>query len=312
VAACGSDSTKSRPEAINLPDGVSELFYEDGEKHWTQDERFVWLASPIAVPSNHVEGEQVRVYAHIPEGAFIERKDGHLRLPPGSEIDRLEWVRWGEKRSLADVRGTRIDANGVAWDHTLRRTRLAPDTAMIGYEWRALDPDANQAGTDTLIERATGLPPAQGMKPDAQTKYLSTIRKKNDCGRCHQAGRPDASRRGEHGIVSRGTDGTRFFTTLDVLNDTRVLEGYGKHDPNRSREAVTIRCGDEVLEYPPGDDARVRCTGRQVAVGHYDGGVASRSEPARHAAVCTARRYLIGHMREPLKSEYIGLLANCD
>jgi hypothetical protein len=248
----------------------------------------------------------------MPKGAqIVDDAAGGLRMPPGTRIDRLEWVGWGSERSLADVRGTRIDAEGVAWDHTLRRTSLTPDTALVGYEWPALDTVAHRNATKALVARLRRLPPAAGMKESGRSKYLAGIAKKNECLTCHQPGRPVATRRGEYGIVARGSDATRFFTPLNVLSDESVLEVYGLHDPNRGRESVTVSCPEATRTKGEGDKQRVLCKGSTYPTASYDPERAKGSEGERHERVCAGRRYLLDHMNEALRARYRGLLEGC-
>lgn len=284
----------------------------EGERYWTKDESWVELVPSIAVPSNAAEGEQVAVFLRLADGAQIVEQDGELRFPPGTEIDRLEWLRRGPERSLADVRGTRIDAQGVAWDHTLRRTRLAPDTALTGFEWRADSVEAHARATRALIERATELPPARGLEGEKREAYLAGIERKNECRRCHQPAIDDATQPQKGRVVRRGTDASGFFTPRDVLSTQRVLEGYGRFDPNRTREAVTVLCADAPTRYAHAASSRIKCDRGQLPVAQYDPVQARKTEAERHKRWCRSQRYLLAHMSSELAKRYAANTSSCD
>ncbi len=198
---------------------------------------YLELVPPVRLPSSLAGAAQVSIRTRLPADAKItlapSEHGPRLRFPPGTIMDRVEWVRRGKKRSLADVRGTFIDAEGNEWHHNYRRTRLAPNPPLVGYEWRADDPEATRAGVDGLIDALRQLPPAVDMPTDEKReRYLRGLRAKADCLKCHVPSRRENLEAMELGLINRGTDASSFFTPQTIFDDATLLESYGAFDPN--------------------------------------------------------------------------------
>lgn len=316
-----------RQEAANADPHVRRVRVADGEAHFGlgDDAGLVELVPPIALPSSHPELAQVSIRAHVPHGGRIGVAPGPdgpvLVWPPGTRMERLEWIGEGSERSLADVRGATIDAQGHVWHHNYRRTTLGPRPPMLGYAWRSDRPNAHDRAVEALVGELADLPPASHMKASARVKYLDGIRRKDDCMKCHVPHRPANMRPGEHGLVNRGTDGTGFFTPQTVFADAVVLEDYGRFDPNVHAPHVSFACADgaaparaaadETRSKREKDRVRMRCD-RGVVTATYDLAAALAAGDARAARVCASRRWLAARLDEEAMRTFEHAIRICE
>lgn len=338
----GAAPSKAQAPELQLPPEVVPLSIEDPEAYYSPARGWIELVPPLSLPSNEASVDQVAIMLRLPDDAAIRVVDGPpsagtapapaptLAWPPGTELDRLEWVGTGEKRSLADIRGTRIDAEGKAFDHTLRRTQLRANAPMTGFEWPQGDASAHAAATEALVATMRTHPPAANMKSaKAKDRYLAGIASKNECGRCHVPLRPQNQAPNQHGLVDRGTDANGFFTPATAFAELIPLERYGQHDRNIGREFVGFACSADaeprthrplLEEKNKGKRAdggelrgprRVVCD-RGVPLGHLDVRAAVAAKDPRALAVCATRRALFEHLDVAGRARFADAMAACE
>ncbi len=295
---------------------VDRVWIEEPEPHFERG--FVELVPPIALPSSHPDLAQVRIRAKLPVNGEIDLVDGPdgevLAFPPGTQMERLEWVGSGSERSLTDVRGATIDDDGSVWHHNYRRTRLEANAPLVGYRWRADDASAHDRAVERLVAEVAELPPAVTMSAGGRGAYLDGLRGKAACAKCHVPARPRNDVAGAHGLVNRGTDASAFFTPQTVLTDSVVLEDYGRFDPNLDRPFVTFSCLDGgAPKRRQGRSNRVRlvCEG-SVAVGHFDLEAALLAGDEHARRVCASRLAQAEHLGDRALDKFERAIRMCE
>ena len=326
LLACGDDRVAARADASPRPTtpsskgeprelapGVRRVELENPEAHYGE---YLELVPPIRLPSSAADQAQVSIRVQLPQNAEIGVLDTELgprlAFPPGTVMDRLEWVGRDPKRSLADVRGTRIDAAGREWHHNYRRTRLEADAPLLGYEWPVDDAAATKVAVDALIEDLRTLPPASKMRSvEKRTRYLNGLRAKADCLKCHTPSRAENAYAMQHGLINRPTDASSFFTPQTIFDTRTLLEDYGAFDPNlapsvSSTDAPAMAVDPFThFECPNGAPARamkqekgrvrVVCD-EGLARARYDLGAALAAGEAHAKRVCASRLALARHL----------------
>lgn len=296
-------------------DPVTRVTIDDPAQHWER-EGFVEMVPAIRLPSSSAAAKDVAVWLKIPEHGVIQTRWSEARaawvlvFPPGTVADRVEQRGGVGKRSVVDVRGTRIDEDQAEWMHTLRRAQTGINAPLFGYEWPRSDPEAHQRATDNLIDELSSIAPAIKMPAERRERHLESIRRKNECASCHTHERPDNTVEGEHGLVNRGTDASGLFTPQTVLMDAVVLERYGGVDPNLDDPAIRVVCpdGSEAERRNKNKRLRAVCPDRGVPVATLD---FARIDDQRLTKLCRARRYLHEHLDEQGREAFAGALAAC-
>lgn len=295
-------------------DRVERLRIEHPESHWS-DAGFVELVPGTHLPSSDAEIDQVEVWIRLPDGGVIETVQGpdgpSLRLPAGTELDRVELAGRGEARRVVDVRGARIDAEGRANHRVLRRESGRPGAALFGVAWPAEDAEAHAAATDMLIDGLAATAELRAMDHGAADRTLRSIRSKNTCNGCHQASQPEATHVGER-IVARGTDASGFYVPLQMLRDASPLEAYGAFDRSLDDPFVSVRCpsGTPVIVDEP--RMHLQCEDGAIPTGAFAVARARSEHDARAEALCAGRAYLAAHLDEAGRRTFAEAIAECD
>lgn len=292
--------------------GYQQLSIHDPWGRWER-EGFVRLETPVHAPSSSEGLDQVEIWIKVPEGGVIAGREGPhgptLAFPPGSELDRVEYAGHDDLRQVIDVRGTRIDPSGNQHFHVFRKEAAGRSAPMFGLEWPRDDAKATAAATDAFIARLEQLPPGKDYGPKRRSKYLGSLRAKNDCAGCHLLDRAPNHVQGEHGLVNRGTDADGFFTPLAVLSDEAPVEAYGLHDLNVPDPHVTVSCGARSVDVA--ESGKPSCPDAVVPVGRIELSAALAANDPRALAVCDSRRYLFERLDETGRRLFASSVAAC-
>ena len=137
---------------------INELRIADPRRYWRQH-GFKLMSPAIRVSVAAHTGARTQVFLRIgPEGDVrLRSTDGAaLTYPPGSEADRVSYVRYRSSGGLGytidDVRGTRWDEQGREWFHVYRASGPEPHAPLIGYEWLRDDNRAAREATRRLAQ----------------------------------------------------------------------------------------------------------------------------------------------------------------
>ncbi|MCF7984578.1 MAG: hypothetical protein K9L70_09260 [Thiohalocapsa sp.] len=317
------------PEAVRTPRIEQPVGY------W-QDNGFAGMVPSIHLPTTHSRDDLIQVWLKLPEGAGVDarpRPDGEgwqLVLPPGTRADRAEYYRVAGPRpdaaalyldssmldpddwTLADVRGTRVSADGDQRFHVLRPVDGDVHAALTGWSWPRGDGAAQQAATEDLLAhcRSAGRPVH---RPPMDEEGLAAMRRLNECAGCHKPDKPPLHHRQAGRALERGTDNLGFYVPTAVLSDRCVVANHRPEDLNEEDPFVTVTCGDEPAELvrrENGDETYV-CPGERVPLGHRDvrAGLAAGHEYTER--VCESRRWLAEHMTERARQAFAEPLAAC-
>ncbi|MEM7151352.1 MAG: hypothetical protein AAF799_00850 [Myxococcota bacterium] len=292
------------------PPGVEDLSIEDPLR-FHEREGYVRLVPPTHIPSSSALVDQVEIWMWLPPDARIDAHDDTqgrptLEFPAGTIVDRVEFFGTGDRRAIADIRGTRINEDGAQDFHVYRPTAPDPAAPLFGLRWAREDTEAHAAATDRLVAKALEHPPAVGKPQPWRDRFAKGIRVRNRCAGCHGYSRLDNDRPKEHGLVNRGTDRSGFVVPQTVLWDEAPLESYGAHDRSWDDPSIEIRCGEV-----PAAGPRKGCEDGSVPLGRLRW---DAEEPEAHAhlrEVCEGRAWLITHMADQDGPRWSGLAEDC-
>lgn len=295
-------------------DRVERLRIEDPSSHWA-NEGFVRLEPATHLPSSDATQDQVQVWLRLPDDGVIATVAGPdgpvLRLPPGSEIDRVELAGEGQTRRVVDVRGARIDADGRTIHRVLRRESGRLDAALFGFAWPAADAEAHEAATDLLLEGLAATAELRAMDHGAVQRTLAAIRGMNQCNGCHAPLQPAATRDGER-LVRRGTDASGFYVPQAIFADELPLETYGAFDRSLDDPFVSVHCPDGTPELVEDDRAHIECPGGAAPSGRLSLSAALAAQDPRAQALCRARAHLFAHLDPAGQRAFADAAAACE
>ncbi len=326
LGGCSRPQEAKRAE-LELPAGARNLWIEQPEEEF-RDPGWKWLTPPVRLPSGRKDMDQMVVAVRVPDGAPLQvaaPRDNasdamtgvSLIFPPGSRLERLEWLGHGDARYLADVRGARIDDDGSVWHHNLRAVAPEYGAPLVGVEWREGDEDTRTAAMEVLIADLSQREPWRSRDEAARNASFDSLRKKSECSSCHQHDRSSSDRRGEHGLVVRGTDSHGFFTPRTVWADEIPLESYGAFDRNVGELArwLIVRCGSP--ERRPTRKAakisggRYRCADQLVPWAQLRLAAANRASIPHAQALCETRAWLYERSDPRARATLEEKLADC-
>jgi hypothetical protein len=320
-----------------LTAGAGEIREEriaDQMGYWEQN-GFAGMVPSIHLPTTHSRDDLIHVWLKVPAGRRIDVErapDGNgwqLVLPPGTHADRTEYFRASgpppseaalyldstavDKRdwTVADVRGTRVLADGRQRFHVYRPINGELHAPLVGWSWPRGDADAQRRATDALIAHCRGArrPIDQ---PPMDARALARLRRLNDCAHCHRKDMPQLDRQQSERVLERGTDNLGFFGPTAVLSDSCVVANHRPEDVNDEDPYVQVRCGDKPAELIRKDSfERYDCANGRVPIGYRDvrAGLAAGHEYTRR--VCESRRWLFERMTERARRVYADGFAAC-
>ncbi len=280
--------------APDLPHEVRRDAITSPRTHW---DAWVEMVPPVHVPQPGPGDPQVRVHLRLPDGgrvSLVETADGRRvpSWPPGTIADRVETR--GDR--VVDVRGTSIDAQGRRWHHVYRPGHRHPAAPPVGVEVPAGHPDAGRRAVEVFLDARGDTEIVKASKdPEA---HLQAVRDKLDCDGCHVPLRPDNTVKGEHGLVSRGTDAAGWFVPATVLAADVPLETWGRYDPNLADPFVRARCPSGEVTLPQAGKGHASCADGALPRAALDVPAALAANDAHALGYCASWRHLVSHLED--------------
>lgn len=284
----------------DLPQGTRELAH--GAMHWAE---WIELTPAIRTPHTQARNDRTKIFVRLPRGAEItlavlaDRRS--LRVPSGTEIDRVEFRRVRSAMKVVDVRGTRFE-HGRETFRAYRPIGVEEVDRLFGVEWsRGDDAQASQAiaSMRMAMEHGFGFVPRGAERHRVIARYERLMQ----CAGCHQQERPER-RFGPSEGPRRATDASGLYTLLATLENDARVETYRPVDANDGRP-VTRTCEDGSVPSPRCDDGSAPRARLDVHAG-----IESR-DPST-LALCASRRSLAPFLSQEVRLAYAPELAECE
>ncbi len=312
---------RASPSMGPLPAGAHLL--PDGSNYWKAN-GFVPMEPPVRLPTDRRGLGRVEVELLLPRSGVIRTRHladqdrTVLSYPPGTIADRVEYRRRSGGLIVADVRGTRIAADGHEIYRLYRpRDGASPpgSEALFGYEW----PRDNAAGRKAAL---TGFREAMGRGMGFAVGQRGLVRSRRhaaigrfmalaSCSSCHMHSRPATFAGGNPHRPRRATDGQGFYQVQEVLTDAAPLETYRPRDPNVKDRFIHYECSQGAKLRGPQGTTRVRCGDGRVPRLVLDVRAALAAGDKRVGRLCAARRYLAAHLDAQGRVAFHDALAAC-
>jgi len=306
VAGCKSSDLPKLDHGAEAVEITTPLTFHEREG-------FTALSPPAHVPSSDAAGDQVTIWLALGEGPITTTTlEGRsvLAWPEGTRADRVEMAGRGDARFIADIRGTTLTEDGPRF-HVYRPSARQPRAPLFGARWPGDSAEAHAEATGYLAERIGKSDPVASWKPAARKAEVQGFRQKNACLPCHDPGRPDNERPGQHGIVNRGTDGSGFFTPATLFEDDVPLEQYGSFDHTVEDPLVDIRCGEEILSSTQRKKWNRRCDNGRAPRALWRWDRAWSQAPTRAKQRCAQAKWLFEHMDDGAREQVAHFFDNC-
>lgn len=309
----GGDDVGESPESeVALHPNVLPKRIDAPGTHW-RDSGFVKMVPPVRLPSDQAGADRIVVWLKVGDGTIGARQadDGRVLLsyPPGTVADRVESM--GD--AVIDVRGTTLERDGAELFHVYVAEHEAP-SALVGWEWRRGDFDAEASATRALLAQLDKTRRKMRGQPapskDQHQASLVSYERNNNCGACHAHERPLVT---SGDGVHRPTDSAGFFVPLSVLAPAVPLERHRPWDMNVDDPFLSLTC-------PSGGTPRLvtrvplrhyACPTFEVPMGALDVDRALAAGDERTLAMCESRRYLYKHMDDDARALFAGAFAEC-
>lgn len=334
-AALTPDEPAKAPAAQREAGPPADALIIEGQQRWWSEQGFIPLTPPVHLPGGTGGRSKTTVWLKLPEGGVIHTEisgggpsDGGsagqgaptLRFPPGTIADRVEYWRPSPEAPfrVADVRGTRIEADGRQVFRVFRPEGEGAEARLFGYEWDRGDAEAKARIHDAIyaaMRSGVGFP--WKTTPKRREKAIKVYEVRADCSGCHTPNRPDLTEGPSPINVNRGTDAVGFFTPRTVLVNHAPLEAYRPDDPNAGAACITATCPDGTDATPVTTEkgTRLKCEGRAVPQGRLDLACALESEDeatrAHGRGVCRSRRALYEHLDQMGRAHFAEAFAAC-
>jgi hypothetical protein len=215
-------------------------------------------------------------------------------------------------RTVADVRGSRIDAQGREWFHVYRPTGPEPQSPLVGYEWLRGDVAQRREATTLLVEHVSATPsPLTRGKPGAG--YVSFFSRMNACERCHFSNKA-AGTDPDDWLPLWPTDEIGWYVPLAVMLPRLALSTTPRwHDPNVDDTLVERSCtSGNAREKSRPAGSWFRCDDGSVPHGSRDIPLGLELGDAYTRAVCRSRSYVYERMDSHARSVFTDAMAPCD
>lgn len=312
------DAGERRAPAGPAASGVHPVRFEQARRFWPEH-GFVELVPPVRLPTTHDYRDHIQIWLRFPEDGQIEvrrlEEQGRytLRSPPGTRTDRVEYIRYGVDdrwaATVIDVRGWRIGSHGPERFHVLRSTSAEPLAPLAGWSWPAGRERAQTIATRKLLHmvsttrRPLDRPPLEG---DALERFARL----NECFRCHQPNKELDPTVDEAPIPRRATDASGCYALVMMLAREVPLSNARPVDLNVKDPYVRIRCGGEIVDFPP-DTERPDCPegSTPMAFRDIEEGLEDGDEHTRR--VCKGRRYIHRHMSDEGRAAFAEAFREC-
>jgi hypothetical protein len=298
----------------HTPEGPPRLEIADPPGHW-QRAGFVELVPAVLPPSTADGRDRIHVFYKLPEGALFTVSDGPsgktLKVPPGTEADRVEMDEDASGARVLDVRGTRFADGGREIFHVLRPTSDKADGLLVGTEWPRGDGALARSASERLDEsvRRQAAPGEDPARTEQRVRRFDTL---NDCVSCHEhdQGIAEAMSRKR---PTRPTDASGLYLLLATLADQSPVEGYRPYDVNADDPYMKTTCGDVPAELRrlPNGGRRFFCADGHVPIAHLDLPAARAAGDPHAAAVCGSRSYIYAHLDASGRQAFAAAFAEC-
>jgi len=322
VGEAASGDTPGRGRHVTrLEGGVRRIDIADQQRYWI-DSGFQELSPSVRVSVSSGALPRTAIYLRVPEGAAISvlpREDGgaSLLFPPGSESDRVTLIRFstpdGERAwTVADVRGTRIDATGQEWFHVYRPLDGQGHSALVGYEWRRGHDDEHELADSHLAQHLRTHARALHKRP-AGEGYIARFLRLNDCASCHFPNKPGATDPDER-LPPWPTDANAWYTFAAVVSDSAALSATPTfHDPNFDDPFVRATCteGEALLRGRP-RYRHYRCQDGSMPMGTRDVRRGLAEHHAYTESVCRSRAWLYERMDTKARAQFADAVSACN
>lgn len=284
----------------DLPSGTRELAH--GPMHWGE---WIELTPAIRTPHTLARNDLTKIFVRLPTGAEITLADPadrrSLRVPSGTEIDRVEFRRVRSAMQVVDVRGTRFEYGRETF-RAYRPFGVEQTDRLFGVEWsRGNDAEASQA----IASMRTAMEHGLGFVPEGAGRHriIARYERLMQCAGCHQQERPER-RFGPSEGPRRATDASGLYTLLATLENDARVETYRPVDANDGRP-ITRTCEDGSQPSPRCDDGSAPRARLDVRAG-----VEAR-DPST-VALCASRRSLAPFLSREVRIAYATELAECE
>lgn len=271
---------------------VAGLRIERPQTRWL-DEGFIKMTPPVRLPSDREGRDKIEVWLMVGDGKIGARRldDGRVTLsfPAGTVADRVESL--GD--AVIDVRGTTLLADGELF-HVYVPEGEAP-SALVGWEWRRGDKDAEASATRALLARLdTTKRKLRGEPAPSERQHansLASYAKNNACATCHVHDKPPVL---VGDAVHRPTDASGFYVPLSVLADAVPLERHRPWETNVNDPFLALTCADgHAPRLLKQDGVRMfSCGTPEIPMGRLDVTRAVAARDERALDVCRSRRAL--------------------
>lgn len=301
-------------------EGVREVRIDQPDGFWQRN--YSALVPSIRLPTSHAGDDLIRVWMRLPEGRKVdvrylpEQARYTLVFPPGTRSDRVEYLATKDAegnpvRTVMDVRGTTIEADGSQRFHILRPLGAEIHAPLAGWSWPRGDQTA-QRTVDASLKRLVQQVRRPGDKPPMEAGEAQTMVEFNQCGSCHQPNQERARFTSDRSL-ERATDAMGFFVPHAVVQDHCVVANHRPRDLNSEDPFVEVSCdsGPATLRSTNGYERYV-CPGRGVPMGSRDVRAALEAGQDYTERVCASRRYLYEHMTDRARTAYADAFQICD
>ena len=319
-----TDKEKPKWKPIAAGAGTELLEVQAPQSHWTEENGFVEMVSPIRLPSTQNDRSRIQVFLKLPRGSIIDviPSDGErgplLRHPDGTRADRVEsklvYTNDGTRWTIADVRGGEIHGGRQDF-HVMRPAKAGANSALFGYRWKKGDQAANQQAHGAIIEAMANFGAGFVYSSSARRlpKKIESFKSFSACASCHEEARP-LRRRIHEPSPFRGSDASGYFGVQTVLENEGPLEMYRPKEVNHESPYVSIFCPSgaqpERISNQKGA-VRFACQDGEIPQARFDMAAAVSDGDPHAKRVCRSRRYLHAHLRENARERFAKRFGEC-
>lgn len=283
----GCAEAPAHTEALSLP---------SSREHWREN-GFVEMVPTFRPPTTADESDLIEVWVRLPEGArwtseWSESRQRHLvRLPEGTDADRLELHRDRGTDRIVDVRGTSFGAGGR---EIFRVLRLVEDSLEgVAFERNS---SLAQSEADDMLARIM-------RRAGAGQREIARVVALNRCASCHFEQKPESTTP-TPGLPNRGTDFLGLYGVQSVLANEEPIETSRPKNLNFDRAHVTAFCSNA-----PGTGPR--CQKDRPDRMRIDFARAVADGEVHAKRVCESRRFLFDRADAKARQDFVSAFQEC-